>query len=343
MALFRRNPTAPDGHPIFEFWAWWAERGADDLAAAIATGEYGTLPETVAAKTAAIHPDLAWELGAGTSAHHRFSLTAGGIAELRPLAERWIRAAPAVTETWEFASSLLRSPDDLDGDVEFAGHRVVLGDSRFAVSIEPDRHRIDVVAYNPAFAMMPEQGQLGLTFLMLDWCLGEDDVERWVGSIEATSIAPTESLTARELAARIDELAAQREENSWAILSWQTDGGDDAMAMVRQWTRWIDYPVLDQHNAITVTFTERTQNGFPGMSSLEQLRALEDELIENFGRHGLLIAHETSAGSRTLHFYSDSHDQNLSESLATWASDRGCLGLEQVADPSWLNVRHFTG
>lgn len=343
MALFRRTSPASKGHPIFEFWEWWSESGADDLARAIGSGEYGSLPEVVAAKTSAIHPDLAWELGAGTGAQHRFSLTAGGIAELRPLAERWIRAAPPVTDTWEFASSLLRSSDDLDGDVEFAGHRVVLGDSRFSVTVDPDRHRIDVVAYNPSFSVMPEQGQLGLTFLMLDWCLGEDDVERWVGSIEVTAVAPADGLTARELAGRIDALASQREDDSWAILSWKTDGGDDAMAMVRQWTRWIDYPVLDQHNAITVSFTERTPNGFPGMSSLEQLRTLEDELIDTFGRHGLLIAHETSAGSRTLHFYSDSHDQNLSDSLATWASDRGGLGLEQATDPSWLNVRHFTG
>ena len=343
MSFFRRPQAATEAHPIFGFWSWWKSEGADALATAIATGDYGDLPTTVTALTAAIHPDLAWELGAGTTAHHRFSLTAGGIAELRPLAERWIRAAPATTETWEFASSLLRAVDELDGDVEFAGHRVALGDSRFVARLDEDRHRIDIVAFNPAFAVMPDQGRLGLTFLMLDWCLGEDDVERWVGSIEATDVSLPDALTARQLSDVVDELAAQREDDSWSILSYTTDQGHDGMAMVRQWTRWIDYPVLDLHNAITVTYRDATPHGFPGASSLEQLRALEDELIDTFGRAGLLVAHETCAGARTLHFYSDSQDQNFSESLAAWATERGSLSLVQSPDPSWLKVRHFTG
>jgi hypothetical protein len=343
MGIFRRRAQPAQGHPIFEFWSWWNAEGAEALAAAIATGEYGSLPSVVATKAAAINPNLAWELGKGANSEHRFSLTSGGIAELRPIVERWIRAAPPASATWEFASSLLRSPDDLDGTVEFDGHPVALDEVRFAVRTDEERHRVDVVAFHPQFAVMAEREQLGLTYLMLDWCLGEDDVERWVGSIDVTTESLASGIRSRELADLVDALAARREDDAWSLISWTTDDGEPAMAVARQWTRWIDHPVLDQHNAITVSFAERTEQGFPGPSSLERLRALEDELTAHFGIHGLLVAHETLGGRRTLHFYTDSNDQNVSDGIAQWATASGCLTLEQRADPSWQNVRQFTG
>jgi len=55
-----------------------------------------------------------------------------------------------------------------------------------------DEHRLsyDVVVHHPEFVQMQESQRQQFVFLVLDWALGEDDVERWVGGVEAAVDAP---------------------------------------------------------------------------------------------------------------------------------------------------------
>jgi len=343
MGFLQGSSTPAASHPIFAFWTWWSDGGMDELTHAVSTGEYGDLPDRIAALTGAIDPNLAWELGAGTSAPYRFSLTAGGIAELRPLAERWKRAAPASAGIWEFASSIVRSTDPLEGDISLDGRVISLELTRFAVTSDDKRLRYNVVAYNPEFMYLSHQARLGATYLMLDWCLGEDDVERWIGTVDAATEVATDALTARELAARVDALAARRDDSEWALVTRSVRDGIPAIASVRPWTRWIDHPLLDQHNIVIVPFADMNDQGLPSTAALAVLRAIEDDLVFRFGQTGLLVAHETCAGARTLHFYTDSNDQNVSDSLQRWVAALGDVEIDQVADPSWQRVRELTG
>ena len=343
MGFLQGNTTPAASHPIFAFWTWWSEGGMDELTHAVSTGDYGSLPDTIAALTGDIDPNLAWELSAGSSAPYRFSLTAGGIAELRPLAERWKRAAPATGGIWEFASSIVRSSDPLEGDIALDGRVISLELTRFAVTTDERRLRFNVVAYNPEFIYLSHETRLAATYLMLDWCLGEDDVERWIGMVDAATEVASDSLTARDLACRVDALAARRDDSEWVLVRRNVRDGIPTIASVRLWTRWIDHPLLDQHNIVTVPFADMTEQGLPSDAALCVLRAIETDLERRFGETGLLVAHETCAGARTLHFYTDSDDQNVSESLQQWVADLGDVGLDQAADPSWQRVRELTG
>src|SRR5215470_12979816 len=76
---------------IAGFWHWWpGARGR--VEAAIASGQWGDLPEEVGNRVVAIHPDLQWEFSKGGTARHALIVTPAGNAQLRASAARW-RAA----------------------------------------------------------------------------------------------------------------------------------------------------------------------------------------------------------------------------------------------------------
>ncbi len=100
VALFRKRELGPGRHPIVAFWEWWATEGQriDPRRASPSTEELGR-------RVASIHPDLTWHFGAGTIAEHCLIVSAGGVAEVRPVAERWLRAAPRADAAWESRSA----------------------------------------------------------------------------------------------------------------------------------------------------------------------------------------------------------------------------------------------
>lgn len=86
---------------IRAFWSWWAT-ARPAFEAAIATGEYGSLPDDASARVAAIHEDLHWEMGSGQRAEHFLALSPNGNPALRKITERWRASAPPEDDTWEF-------------------------------------------------------------------------------------------------------------------------------------------------------------------------------------------------------------------------------------------------
>ena len=85
---------------IAAFWDWW-RRHAASIAATIDAGNANDLDSELSPRVHALDPDLQWELTPGRSARHALVVSSGGSAELRPLAERWARAAPPGA-TWEY-------------------------------------------------------------------------------------------------------------------------------------------------------------------------------------------------------------------------------------------------
>jgi hypothetical protein len=83
----------------------------------------------------------------------------------------------------------------------------------------------------------------------------------------------------------------------------------------------------------------------PHLGPLNNPRALEDSLTAALGPRGLLVAHETSAGRRTLHLYADSEDPNGAGTVEGWPRKRREEGLAvQVVhelDPAWRTMRRF--
>jgi hypothetical protein len=340
MALFRKKPKTS---PIAEFWAWWRDEGSELSESAIVAGDAASLPRHLSPRVAAIHPGLAWDLSAGRGSHHRLSVTAGGVAELRPIAERWRRSAPAPDAIWEYASALERSVVDRPDEFHFEGLRVPLNETRFDVEVDENAARIHVSAYNPAFLHASHEQKYGVTFLLLDWLLGEDDVERWIGSIEVGLSAPSNPQTGAQLVAAVDALAVERSAKGWNMLEFETGSDTRAIAMVRSVVRWIDYPVFDSHVKVTVPYRDRRDDGLPGKDGLAELYEREAEFVKALGPRGILLLHETRAGRRLFHFYVDSEDQNAADALRGRTSGIHGDTFTISADPGWRDVRYFTG
>ncbi|WP_434994180.1 hypothetical protein [Arthrobacter sp. Ld5] len=337
MRLFRRSNSPISAHPISAFWEWWTSQGHT-----IDPHQQSPALEQLSRKVAAIHPDLTWSFGPGRESKHRLTVSAGGTAEVRPTAQRWLHAAPPENAVWEFRSSQEADPNALGNVLEIAGSELDLSETRFRAEASARKLRVHVGVYHPAFPDLPEPARLQVTFLVLDWLLGEDDVERWLGHIEALETAPAELVTGAGLLHAVASVAEQQDRDKWTLLRWEDADGVPTIASFRQVLRWIDYPTLDVHNGVHAAFAAQA-NGLPADgAALDPLRRLEDELESLLGFRGLLVGHETTSGRRTFHVYTDGEDQNVGAAMNDWARSNH-LAIEPTPDPAWRRVRQFTG
>jgi Family of unknown function (DUF695) len=342
MALFGKRSTR-SGSPITEFWAWWAREGEAAFTAAIEKGSFGAVTKPMSKYVAAIHPDLGWDTSKGETSQHELCVSASGIAELRSVAERWLRAGPAANGAWQYSASKRRSPETMAASMEIDGAKLDLANTVFAVSVDRSSYRVAVTVYNPEFARMTEQSALQVAYLTLDWSLGEDHVERWVGEVAVTDAEPEISISTQELARIADEFATARDAGKWSLLRMQTQSGSDAMATVRTAVRWIDYPTFDLFSAISVGYADVLPNGWPGPHALDELREFEDQLVEVLGVRGVLVGHTTSDAQRAFLVYSDAQDQNATASIRHFMSAHGDAEPFEKLDPAWREVRFITG
>ncbi|WP_137293263.1 DUF695 domain-containing protein [Nocardioides dongxiaopingii] len=336
------EPDPGSGDPT-EFWLWWAEEGAGACEAAIESRSFEAVTDEINARVHAVDPRLVWELGPGREARHVLVVTSEGDAGARAVARRWLRAAPAPSATWEYADAR-QAEVDVDAmvlkvgetEVDFAAVRVVA---------ERVGNHVDVVVHHPAMASLPEQARNTVAFLALDATLGENDCETWVGAVEV-ALAPPVGAT---LLAALREVVAEVRDDSvdehgtpvWVLLRGEVDGAPImAAAQVPLAGSWA--PQLDTHVAVAVPYRRATEQGLPDPGTLESLRALEDHLGERLGDSARLVAHETSSGTRTLHFYADSTTPAaavLQAAVTGW--DQGRVTVAAQPDPAWHAVRHL--
>jgi hypothetical protein len=294
------------------------------------------------ARVKAIHPDLAWELSPGTRAEHALVVTAAGAPALRRAAERWYWNAPPVNATWEYHPARQASPAALENVLTFGGQHLNLPDLEFDLHVNNDRDVVDTIVFHPAFATMPAEARGQVGFLVLDWALGEDGVSRWIGRYSTTAERPAAGVRADGLLETVAGLTRRSGELRWALLRGEQDGVV-VLALAAINAKWIDYPLLDQHVAVQLPFADQTPAGLPGPVALEQLRAIEDDLTGRLQVRALLVAHETTRGTRTLHLYSDSDDSAVAEEVRAIAAGWPGVAVTSDHDPGWRAIRRLTG
>lgn len=336
MALFRRSAPTPAVHPVTEFWTWWANEGQNlsPHGASAATDE-------LTRRVAAIHPDLTWHFGPGTDAEHRLTISASGIAQVRPSAERWRRAAPSAGPTWEFRSSQEADPDALGQILDIAGQTVDLSQTVFRIEAVEEELRAHVGVFHPTFPAMSDPSRRQVTYLVLDWLLGEDDVERWLGHIEALVAPPSAPANGDAVLGAVKSIASIADSDQWALAQWHEKDGTPGLACFRRGLRWLDFPTFDRHHRLEARY-DAQPNGLPDAAALEVLRDHEDSLLDAIGGRGILVGHETCRGLRTFHVYTDGEDANAADLVRNWSRDRR-VQETVTADPSWRSVRHFAG
>ncbi|HET9653725.1 MAG TPA: DUF695 domain-containing protein [Kineosporiaceae bacterium] len=328
------------------FWGWWVQTGAIEVATAIADQQPDRIVGDLSGRLDDVHPGLAWELGPGTTARHVLVVTCEGDPQLRALARRWRLGAPEADELWEFADTRRPVVDPQDVTLRIDG--VDLDLVRASAQARVDGAAVDVTVYHPGFADMPEPSRTRAAFLMLDTVLGEAAVETWVGAIGSAQLPPLDPVPLAGLRVVVAELQEQFTaadgEPAWAVLEGRTSDGQPVQARAQIPLRSATAPQFDTYVGVSVPFADRTPDGFPGAGSLQALRDLEEHLGRRLDGSGRLVAHQTVAGTRVLHFYVDSTTpavEQLRAAVVGW--DQGRVRLTVQADPAWDSVRHLGG
>ena len=343
MRLFQRKEKA-DGQSaaIAAFWSWWPEV-RDQLDTGIREGSVRGHAEMIAERVNAIHSKLEWELAPGLNATHALVVTSAGEAELRAVAARWLAAAPAPDDLWEFHD--IRRADRKDfrrATLAFGDLKIDVDEIRYAYTVDRQRGQIDVLCYHPGFAGAPEQVQGQVTYLTLDWLLGEDKVESWIGVIHWTDEPLAEPHTPEELSAAVDDVASRSEQ--WALMGAEGKDGLPRMAVANLPLRPARWPRFDTHLGVTLPYRTCNDGRLPIDGSLQALRDFEDMLVAAVGPDGTLVAHETGNRMRTLHLYVDSQSRargRVETALPGWAEGRA--GLDATYDPRFDRVEHLAG
>ena len=342
MPIFkRRKRIAVDADPIGGFWSWWSSTGAVSVAEAIARRQPTDANAALTERIGRIHADLEWELGPGLHAEHVLIVTAAGNPAHRAIARRWLRAAPPSDQTWEYAD--LRRPGPAF-TIRFEGLPPIAIDEAL-VTIEPDTSSVHVGVHHPTFPSLPDDVQQRVTFLILDLVLGEEMVETWIGAIETEPTAPADARPVESLLPAVAMFAAEHtlEDGSpaWKMLEGTRDGRR-VIATAEYPLRSIRRPHLDTHVAVAVGYPIVRDDGLPESDMLDELRAFEDHLTARLGGSGNLLAHETSAGTRILHYYVDGTtpaDAQLQAATTGWPHGKVKVTVEP--DPAWDNVAHL--
>jgi hypothetical protein len=326
---------------ISAFWQWWPSM-RDVLDAAIQSGSVREHAEAIGQRVHAIHAELEWELTPGFGAQHALVVTSGGKAELRAVAARWLAAAPPPDDRWEYHDIRRADPKVFDSNLVFGDLKLEVEKVRYAFSVDDQRGQIDVLCYHPGFAGAPEQVQAQVSYLTLDWLLGEDQVEIWIGAIHWTENEPATPQRPEELRAAVDDIASRGDQ--WALMGAEGKDGLPRMAVANLPLRSARWPRFDTHLGVTLPYRTCNEGRLPIETSLQALRDFEDMLVATVGADGTLVAHETGNRMRTLHLYVDSQSGargRIEAALPGWSEGRA--GLDATYDPRFERVEHLAG
>ena len=344
MPLFRRRAAASPEGRIGSFWRWWRDEGR---AAAERSTQGAPEAEAFAATmTAQVHRlgDLGWELARGEGSEHVLVLTAEGEAGLRALARRTVMAAPEPDEAWSYQDTR-PAAEDPESVVLAAADGAELSFADVVVGARLSGTRFDVTVHHPVFPELPEETRTQVSFLALDSALGEVDTELWLGEVTASEVAPLDAFGLSALRAVVQDLKGKHLDAdgapSWVLLQGETSQGP-LLATARSLLHPLVAPHLDTHVAVVLPYSDAAEDGLPGDSSLEHLRALEDRLSMQLGASGMVVAHQSVAGVRTLHVYVDSTAgvlPSVTRVAASWGE--GHASVHDMPDPGWAAVTHL--
>lgn len=331
-----QDPVTP---AVAAFWAWWAAEHRK-IEAALAAGDPAYQSELTAA-VQRIHPGLQWEIDAGHGAH-QLVVSAAGRAEPRSAAARWLLAAPAERSDWTFHAT--RRPDPraltLRLVLDEATGKLDLPELTVAVTEDDDARRVHLAVHHERFTALPEAKSVNIAYLALDWALGEEDVQRWVGRVTAVAERPDGAVPIAGLAGAVADFAA-RHPRGFALVQGTVEGLP-LTAVVQVPLSPVDFPLYDQHIAVSVSYTTMTAGRMPTGTSRERIQAFDDALAALVGEDAVLAAAVSHDGRRVFHYYADPLG-DVAERLAAWRHGwtEGEVDIVAELDPAWRAVRPF--
>lgn len=327
---------------IRAFWAWWPE-AKGRIEAAIRTQVWDALPDEITEKVRAIHPKLAWEMGPGTKAKAMLCVSPQRVVARRAITERWLAGAPAADADWEFHPARVAKPLFASITLEIQGYAIALPAYRFVCEEDLATERFHLRVWHPEHEGMLEFLQGETILVVLDGVLGEDEVERWIGSIELLDAQPEgELIPLLGLRARVDDLAERATNERFCLLDATGPDGRPMAAAINMALKRIDHLDAEVHLEVSVELEAPTEVGLANREELDALNALEDELIEELGEDAAYLGKITFAGGCSFHFFVPDASSAPSR-VEAWRArhpERQIL-ITQEADPEWAMQLQF--
>jgi hypothetical protein len=337
---FLRRGGGEAGQPIEQrldaFWTWWAS-AKDGIAADIGRGTVAGRAGEISAEVNRLHKKLAWELSPGSTAEHALVVSPEGNPELRPIALRWAAAAPSPDATWEYHPSRQPGPPHV---LEIRGTRVPFSEVRSTTSWDESRELLTVAIWHPALDGLPSEVKAQIAFLFLDNLVGEDDVERWIGAIEADPDAVA-GITPDELRDEVRRRAAASTGDQWSLIEARDGRDDPVLVRLNSSLKRIDHPYASHHLEVVV---ERGLDAAADAADREAIDRAEHELVAALAGVATEAAHITDRRRRVTHFVCEDGDRAL-EIARHWTARYPQWGTNATveADPGWAFRRSYGG
>lgn len=332
-----------DPHAAIErFWQWWPTVEGTIAQSFRDTGLSDELIAEMNTHVKAIDESLDWEFGPGEESEHHLCVSAHGDPELRVIAERWFMAAPNADDTWEFYPSRQAHPTPETISLQIVGHEVAFSDFQFAIEVDEAREVADISIHHPAFTQIDDENLRGrIAFIGLDNILGEDDVERWLGSIEVSQEPLDDPKSLEEFSAALDDIAENATGDSWAVAKGMVDG-KPLFVSFNQAVKRVDNWLLDTELAVTIDLKDPSDQGLPDKEEGDALAKMEDALVEQMDEDAVYVGRETHDGKRTLFFHVMESGPTL-DIVDRWSKahpDRA-IRVEVKRDPSWTVLQRW--
>jgi hypothetical protein len=327
--LRRSRQTATPEEGIAAFWEWWPGARVR-IEAAIEAREFGAVLGEMGDRVKAIHRHMSCELTSGLKSRHAFCISASGNRAIRPLAERWLEAAPPPDQTWEYHSA--RQPGHRPHS-EFKGLVIAERDYCIGLHLDKSTRRLDVAVFHPELARLPESKRLiGISLFLCD-LLGEDDAERWIGKFESALLPPKGAVDANGLRGEIARLRELPVEGLHAIVWGVNAVGRPTSVLADLGLKRIDHLLDDQHVTVSIPLAA----GWPPDNfELERLDKLEPQLEARLEGTAHWVARTTESGLREIHFVARD-GAAASRVIEAWAAANPTLRVttSTEADPEW--------
>jgi hypothetical protein len=230
-------------------------------------------------------------------------------------------------------------PGAFDALVEVAGSELDPREAAALVRLDDLRYRMDVTVHHPLFDQLDQGTRTRVANVLVGWALGEDDADRWVGQIEATTTRPLDSVPMAVLGTLTEQLSTRWGGERWIVLEGAF-GASRLVAAVRHPVHRVDHPLFDEHLAVRLPYLTSEADGQPDTIAEQDLAAAQRALLTSLGPDALLVATQTAAGERLLHLYADSAASPV-EAVRLVLSAQAEASVEATYDPGWDAVEHL--
>ncbi|WP_046468101.1 DUF695 domain-containing protein [Allosalinactinospora lopnorensis] len=377
MALFRRRRSAPDSAvAVDEFWSHWP-RVRDVLASSVDTNT--PVPEEAAARITElvrrIHPELRWEVSAAPrpalgdldlpddadagdllaqmsklddasspadeGPSYTLTLSGGPDDSARILAERWMRTAPEEAD-WRFHPAHPADHEKLTKQLAWDEHELDLSHCTVSMRVDQQQGKVEAGVYHPDFMFLPKEVQAGVADHVVMLALGEDDCVRWISDVEPLVEKPLDPLPPASMPSVVRQLADALVGGGWVTLQGRIPLRGSLEIAVRHPLHRRDFPALTLYVQVTVGYANSGEDKLPSGSSADALETFGARLRKLLGDNGALLAQQTVAGQRQLHFYIDPDSgvlPGLEAALREWPEGR--TQIRSALDPEWLTINQI--